>query len=131
MKTCSRCNSKNLIKSGFTSSGRQKYRCKDCGYRSTMNQKVSYIRADYNTLYDLETTEEKNSKNFIGTLSKEDAKIIFIYKFRFNVSEQDIADHIKKPIEVVKSYIEFYTQQQKFIDFGHKEKQLKHWLGIK
>lgn len=131
MKTCARCGSKNLIKKGFTKAGRQRYKCKDCGNYSTMTQVVVYERVDYGKLCGNEEVSSKPRQK----LSNEDAKVIFIYKFRFNVSEEDIAKHLDKPVEVIKDYVESYKKEQektkKLIDFGYKEKQLKHWLGIK
>ena len=52
MSVCKRCKSVTVIKSGWIKTGKQRFKCKECGYQYTEGEKLKPIRGEKIELID-------------------------------------------------------------------------------
>lgn len=138
--TCPHCGSEDMIKSGKTRIGTQRYECKYCGRRSSGDRTLLKFGEGYHRIYcvhcggqNLRKAAYSHNKSnapryyckdckrkFVFErrkriteveLSKEDKRTVLLYVLHFKLSAKEVAKSIKQPYHRVLKFLNAYKKE--------------------
>ena len=104
---CHKCNSTNIGKEGHTTDGRQRYKCKNCGYRFTKDLKQATVYAQPRVI------------------SAKEKQLILMYHINLKQSVKSLAKSFDKPVKDVNNIIKTYktSHPELFTKWGKLKKK--------